>query len=40
MKPFGLTNPHAPDVKAYAIVQLRQDNKLATCSTWWASRPS
>jgi methylenetetrahydrofolate--tRNA-(uracil-5-)-methyltransferase len=30
MKPFGLTNPHAPDVKAYAIVQLRQDNKLAT----------
>ena len=30
LKPFGLTNPHAPDVKAYAIVQLRQDNKLAT----------
>src|SRR5262245_721132 len=30
MKPFGLTNPHAPDVKAYAIVQLRQDNKLGT----------
>ncbi len=30
MKPFGLTNPHQPDVKAYAIVQLRQDNKLGT----------
>jgi methylenetetrahydrofolate--tRNA-(uracil-5-)-methyltransferase len=30
MKPFGLTNPHLPDVKAYAVVQLRQDNKLGT----------
>ena len=30
MKPFGLTNPHAPDIKAYAVVQLRQDNKLGT----------
>ncbi|NMN56411.1 methylenetetrahydrofolate--tRNA-(uracil-5-)-methyltransferase [Xanthobacter sp. SG618] len=30
MKPVGLTNPHAPDVKAYAIVQLRQDNNLGT----------
>jgi methylenetetrahydrofolate--tRNA-(uracil-5-)-methyltransferase len=30
MKPFGLTNPHAPDVKPYAVVQLRQDNKLGT----------
>jgi methylenetetrahydrofolate--tRNA-(uracil-5-)-methyltransferase len=30
MKPFGLTNPHAPDVKAYAVVQLRQDNRLGT----------
>jgi methylenetetrahydrofolate--tRNA-(uracil-5-)-methyltransferase len=30
MKPFGLTNPHNPAVKAYAIVQLRQDNKLGT----------
>lgn len=30
MKPVGLTNPHAPDVKPYAIVQLRQDNKLGT----------
>jgi methylenetetrahydrofolate--tRNA-(uracil-5-)-methyltransferase len=30
MKPFGLTNPRQPDVKAYAIVQLRQDNKLGT----------
>jgi methylenetetrahydrofolate--tRNA-(uracil-5-)-methyltransferase len=30
MKPFGLTNPHNPQTKAYAIVQLRQDNKLGT----------
>jgi methylenetetrahydrofolate--tRNA-(uracil-5-)-methyltransferase len=30
MKPFGLTNPHAPLHKAYAVVQLRQDNKLGT----------
>ena len=30
MKPFGLTNPHARQVKAYAVVQLRQDNKLGT----------
>ena len=30
MKPVGLTNPHQPTVKAYAIVQLRQDNKLGT----------
>ncbi|BBF92850.1 methylenetetrahydrofolate--tRNA-(uracil(54)-C(5))-methyltransferase (FADH(2)-oxidizing) TrmFO [Blastochloris tepida] len=30
MKPFGLTNPHNPTVKAYAIVQLRQDNRLGT----------
>ncbi len=30
MKPFGLTNPHAPQVKPYAVVQLRQDNKLGT----------
>jgi len=30
MKPFGLTNPHQPDVKPYAVVQLRQDNKLGT----------
>ena len=30
MKPFGLTNPHQPEVKAYAVVQLRQDNKLGT----------
>jgi methylenetetrahydrofolate--tRNA-(uracil-5-)-methyltransferase len=30
MKPFGLTNPHQPDAKAYAVVQLRQDNKLGT----------
>ena len=30
MKPVGLTNPHDPQVKAYAVVQLRQDNKLGT----------
>ena len=30
MKPFGLTNPRQPDLKAYAVVQLRQDNKLGT----------
>src|SRR5437879_5296423 len=30
MKPFGLTNPHAADVKPYAVVQLRQDNRLGT----------
>ncbi len=30
LKPFGLTNAHAPTVKPYAVVQLRQDNKLGT----------
>jgi methylenetetrahydrofolate--tRNA-(uracil-5-)-methyltransferase len=30
MKPVGLTNPHDPTTKPYAIVQLRQDNKLGT----------
>jgi methylenetetrahydrofolate--tRNA-(uracil-5-)-methyltransferase len=30
MKPRGLTNAHQPDVKPYAVVQLRQDNALAT----------
>ena len=30
MKPVGLTNPHAPDNKPHAVVQLRQDNALAT----------
>ncbi len=30
MKPVGLTNPNDPMVKCYAIVQLRQDNALAT----------
>ena len=29
MKPVGLTNPHNPQ-KPYAVVQLRQDNKLGT----------
>ncbi|MDA8869755.1 methylenetetrahydrofolate--tRNA-(uracil(54)-C(5))-methyltransferase (FADH(2)-oxidizing) TrmFO [Rhizobiaceae bacterium] len=30
MKARGLTNAHNPDVKAYAVVQLRQDNALGT----------
>ena len=30
MKPMGLTNPHNPTVKPYAVVQLRQDNALGT----------
>src|SRR5580698_4199837 len=30
MKPFGLTDAHKPNVKPYAVVQLRQDNKLGT----------
>ncbi len=30
MKPMGLTNAHNPAVKAYAVVQLRQDNALGT----------
>ena len=30
MKPIGLTNAHNPTVKAYAVVQLRQDNALGT----------
>ena len=30
LKPMGLTNAHAPDKKPYAVVQLRQDNKLGT----------
>ena len=30
MKPFGLTNPNNPGVKPYAVVQLRQDNRLGT----------
>ncbi|PWE16639.1 FADH(2)-oxidizing methylenetetrahydrofolate--tRNA-(uracil(54)-C(5))-methyltransferase TrmFO [Marinicauda salina] len=30
MKPRGLTNAHKPDEKAYAVVQLRQDNALGT----------
>ncbi|QDY69162.1 methylenetetrahydrofolate--tRNA-(uracil(54)-C(5))-methyltransferase (FADH(2)-oxidizing) TrmFO [Qingshengfaniella alkalisoli] len=30
MKPVGLTNPHEPDVKPYAVVQLRRDNALGT----------
>ena len=30
MKPMGLTNAHKPHEKAYAVVQLRQDNALGT----------
>ncbi|MBA4489546.1 methylenetetrahydrofolate--tRNA-(uracil(54)-C(5))-methyltransferase (FADH(2)-oxidizing) TrmFO [Paracoccus sp. S1E-3] len=30
MKPVGLTNPHRPDEKPYAVVQLRRDNALGT----------
>jgi len=30
LKPVGLTNPHAPEVKPYAVVQLRRDNALGT----------
>ncbi len=30
MKPVGLTNPHQPTIKPYAVVQLRQDNALGT----------
>ncbi len=30
MKPIGLTNPHTPNKKPYAVVQLRQDNRQDT----------
>jgi len=30
MKPFGLTDPRRPSARPYAVVQLRQDNKLGT----------
>jgi methylenetetrahydrofolate--tRNA-(uracil-5-)-methyltransferase len=30
MKPVGLTNPHKPTDKPWAVVQLRQDNALGT----------
>ena len=30
MKPVGLTNAHNPEVKPYAVIQLRQDNALGT----------
>ncbi|MDK9722356.1 MAG: methylenetetrahydrofolate--tRNA-(uracil(54)-C(5))-methyltransferase (FADH(2)-oxidizing) TrmFO [Rhodospirillales bacterium] len=30
MKPVGLTNPHGPNPKSYAVIQLRQDNALGT----------
>ncbi len=30
MKPVGLTNPHNPEQRPHAVVQLRQDNALGT----------
>ena len=30
MKPVGLTNPHQPEIKPWAVVQLRRDNALGT----------
>jgi methylenetetrahydrofolate--tRNA-(uracil-5-)-methyltransferase len=30
MKPVGLTNPHRPEERPWAVVQLRQDNALGT----------
>lgn len=30
MKPVGLTNANDPEIKPYAVVQLRRDNKLGT----------
>ena len=30
MKPVGLTNPHDPENRPYAVVQLRRDNALGT----------
>ena len=30
MKPVGLSYPHAPDIKPWAVVPLRRDNKLGT----------
>jgi methylenetetrahydrofolate--tRNA-(uracil-5-)-methyltransferase len=30
LKPVGLTNPRDPQIKPYAVVQLRQDNALGT----------
>ena len=40
MKPVGLTNPHRPGEKPWAVVQLRQDNALGTLINMSASRPS
>ena len=30
LKPVGLTNPHQPEIKAHAVVQLRRENTLGT----------
>ncbi len=30
LKPVGLTNPHQPDAKPHAVVQLRRDNAMGT----------
>ena len=40
MKPRGLTNAHQPDVKPYAVVQLRQDNALGTLFNMVGFQPS
>ncbi|MDT8345503.1 MAG: methylenetetrahydrofolate--tRNA-(uracil(54)-C(5))-methyltransferase (FADH(2)-oxidizing) TrmFO, partial [Thermohalobaculum sp.] len=30
LKPVGLTNPHQPEIKPHAVVQLRRENRLGT----------
>ena len=40
MKPRGLTNAHQPDIKPYAVVQLRQDNALGTLFNMVGFKPS
>ncbi|MEM1345083.1 MAG: methylenetetrahydrofolate--tRNA-(uracil(54)-C(5))-methyltransferase (FADH(2)-oxidizing) TrmFO [Pseudomonadota bacterium] len=30
LKPVGLTNPHAPETRPHAVVQLRRENRLGT----------
>ena len=38
MKPVGLTNPYAPDIKPHAVVQFRHATRSARSSTSSASR--
>lgn len=40
MKPVGLTNPHQPGIKPYAVVQLRQITKRIRCAIWSVFRPN